>query len=149
MPAFRMQYGFNTKSMIKANPNAVRLSYCFRLIWAPQTAICITPARTTEAENPVIAINSKVTGMQTQAESLPLPSKTYRNITKKERCMPETATQCATPEERSMVENQISCLSLLLSPVSTAKRKAALLRSNILLIRCRRKAPILAGIKRQ
>ena len=54
--------------------------------------------------------------------------------------------EVALTESGKCIEKYGPCLK---APVSTAKRKAALLRSNISLIRSRRKAPILAGIKRQ
>ena len=86
-------HGFSSISASAAAPREVGASYSRRISGARSRSVCMTPARTADADAPVIRTKNTMTGMPIMAARRRLPPQS-RTITpsKMETCIPETAT---------------------------------------------------------
>ena len=103
-PAAATESGFATTRMSRPAHSEVSPSASRPSSGASITSTSMTQARTTEAVQPVMNVNSIITGTpQTEARRLPsrCTSTPYRN----ERCMPETATTWRMPETESALSS--------------------------------------------
>ena len=109
-PAAAMESGFAISRMSRPAHSEVSPSASLLSSGASITSVSMTQARTTEAVQPVINVNSTITGTP-NIDARRFPSRYTSTAYKNDRCMPETATTWRMPETESALSSSKSSYS--------------------------------------